>query len=86
MEHQSAMKEQITNQHIILCRRPQNIMPNKRRQPLKITQYMTSVRKMLHIAHKGGSREVSHAQKFNKQAGWPGKNGAAASLGGSGLK
>jgi hypothetical protein len=32
------------------------------------------------------SREVSHVQKFTKQAGWPRRNGAAASLGGSGLK
>jgi hypothetical protein len=24
------------------------------------------VRKMLHIAHKGGSRKLSHVQKFNK--------------------
>jgi hypothetical protein len=45
-----------------------------------------NVRKMLHTTHKGGSREVSHVQKFNKQAGWPRKNGAAASLSGSGLK
>jgi hypothetical protein len=44
------------------------------------------VRKTPHIAHKGGSGEVSHVQKFNKQAGWPRENGAAASLGGSGLK
>jgi hypothetical protein len=45
-----------------------------------------NVRKMPHTAHKGGSREVSHVQKFNKQAGWLRKNDAAASLGGSGLK
>jgi hypothetical protein len=32
-----------------------------------------SVRKMPHTTHKGGSREVSHVQKFNKQAGWPRK-------------
>jgi hypothetical protein len=44
------------------------------------------VRKTLHTAHKGGSREVSHVQKFNKQAGWLRKNGAAASLGGFHLK
>jgi hypothetical protein len=25
---------------------------------------------MPHTAHKGGSREVAHVQKFNKQAGW----------------
>jgi hypothetical protein len=25
---------------------------------------------MPHTAHKGGSREVSHVQKINKQAGW----------------
>jgi hypothetical protein len=31
-------------------------------------------------------KEVSHVQKFNKQSGWQRKNGAAASLGGSGLK
>jgi hypothetical protein len=30
----------------------------------------TNVRKTPHTAHKGGSREVSHVQKFNKQAGW----------------
>jgi hypothetical protein len=45
-----------------------------------------NVRKMPHTTHKGGSQEVSHVQKFNKQAGWLRKNGAAASLGGSGLK
>jgi hypothetical protein len=44
------------------------------------------VRKTPHTAHKGGSRELSHIQKFNKQAGWPRENGAAASLGGSDLK
>jgi hypothetical protein len=44
------------------------------------------VRKTLHTAHKGGSQEVSHVQKFNKQTGWLRKNGAAASLGRSGLK
>jgi hypothetical protein len=47
---------------------------------------VSTVRKTPHTAHKGGSREVSHVQKFNKQGGWPSKNGAAASLGGSGLK
>jgi hypothetical protein len=26
---------------------------------------------MPHTTHKGGSREVSHVQKFNKHAGWP---------------
>jgi hypothetical protein len=47
---------------------------------------ITGVRKTSHIAHKGGSREVSHVQKFNKQAGWPRKNGTAAFLSRSGLK
>jgi hypothetical protein len=32
-----------------------------------------NVRKTLHTTHKGGSREVSHVQKFNMQAGWPRK-------------
>jgi hypothetical protein len=45
-----------------------------------------NVRKTPHTAQKGGSQEVSHVQKFNKQAGWPRKNGALASLGRSGLK
>jgi hypothetical protein len=45
-----------------------------------------NVRKTPHTTHKGGSQEVSQAQKFNKQAGWPRKNGAVASLGRSGLK
>jgi hypothetical protein len=45
-----------------------------------------NVRKTLHITHKGGSREVSHVQKFNKQSGWLRTNGTAAFLGGSGLK
>jgi hypothetical protein len=31
------------------------------------------VRKMPHITHKGGSRELFHFQKFNKQGGWPRK-------------
>jgi hypothetical protein len=44
------------------------------------------VRKTPHTTHKGGSREVSHVQKFNKWAGWLREDGAAASLGGSGLK
>jgi hypothetical protein len=43
-------------------------------------------RKTSHITHKGGSREVSHVQKFNKQVGWPRKNGSAAFLGEFGLK
>jgi hypothetical protein len=47
---------------------------------------ITTVRKTPHTTHKGGSREVSHVQKFNKQVGWLRKNGAAAFLGGSGLK
>jgi hypothetical protein len=29
-----------------------------------------NVRKTPHIAHKGGSQELSHVQKFNKQARW----------------
>jgi hypothetical protein len=29
-----------------------------------------TVRKTPHTTHKGGSREVSHVEKFNKQAGW----------------
>jgi hypothetical protein len=41
---------------------------------------------MPHTTHKGDSWEVSLVQKFNKQAGWPRKNGTAASLCGSGLK
>jgi hypothetical protein len=41
-----------------------------------------NVRKTLHIAHKGGSREVSYVIS----ADWPRKNGTAASLGWSGLK
>jgi hypothetical protein len=45
-----------------------------------------NVRKMPHTAHKGSSQEVSHVQKFNMQAGWLSTNGAAASLGRSGLK
>jgi hypothetical protein len=32
-----------------------------------------NIRKTPHTAHKEGSREVSHVQKFNKQAGWPRK-------------
>jgi hypothetical protein len=44
------------------------------------------VRKTPHTSHKGGSREVSHVQKFNKQAGWLRKNGTAAFLSRSGLK
>jgi hypothetical protein len=48
---------------------------------------MINVRKMPHITHKRGSQELSHVQKFNKQAGWlRRKNGAAAFLSGSGLK
>jgi hypothetical protein len=45
-----------------------------------------NVRKTPHITHKGGSRELSHVQKFNKQGGWMRENDAAASLGHSGLK
>jgi hypothetical protein len=45
-----------------------------------------NVRKTPYTAHKGGSRELSHVQKFNKQGGWLRENGAAASLGQSGLK
>jgi hypothetical protein len=42
------------------------------------TKTIVIIRKMPHTAHKGGSREVSHVQKYNKQAGWPRrKNGAA---------
>jgi hypothetical protein len=51
-----------------------------------IHKLLLDVRKTPHAAHKGGSQEVSHVQKFNKQAGWQRKNGTAASLGGSGLK
>jgi hypothetical protein len=29
-----------------------------------------NVRKTPHITHKGDSGELSHVQKFNKQAGW----------------
>jgi hypothetical protein len=32
-----------------------------------------NVREMPHIAHKGGSQELSHVQKLNKQVGWPRK-------------
>jgi hypothetical protein len=44
------------------------------------------VRKTPHTTHKGGSREVSHVQKFNKWGGrlvggWPREDGAAANLG-----
>jgi hypothetical protein len=53
----------------------------------KELQNMRIVQKTLHTAHKGGSREVSHVQKFTKQADClRRKNGAAASLSGSGLK
>jgi hypothetical protein len=45
-----------------------------------------NVRKALHTAHKGGSRELSPVQKFTKQSGWLRENGTAASLGRSGLK
>jgi hypothetical protein len=45
-----------------------------------------NVKKTLHTAHKGGSREVSHVQKFNKQVGWLRENGAVVFLGGSGPK
>jgi hypothetical protein len=45
-----------------------------------------NVRKMPHTAHKRGSREISHVQKFNMQVGLPRENGAAAFLSGSGLK
>jgi hypothetical protein len=47
-----------------------------------------NTRKTPHIAHKGGSRELSHVQKFNKQAGWPRKGKEkwrAAFLGGLAL-
>jgi hypothetical protein len=49
---------------------------------------LLAVRKTPHIAHKGGSRELSHVQKFNKQAGWPRKGKEkwrAAFLGGLAL-
>jgi hypothetical protein len=56
-----------------------------RRSPRSESWYQ-NVRKMPHTTHKAGSQEVTHVQKFNKQAGWPRKNGTAAFLSGSGLK
>jgi DNA mismatch repair protein MutH len=49
-------------------------------------QHTKNVRKMPHTTHKGGSWEVSHVQKFNKQVGWLREKGIAASLRRSGLK
>jgi hypothetical protein len=59
-----------------------------KRQAYRLNGIYVSIhaRKMLRTTHKGGSQEVSHVQKFNKQAGWLRKNGAATSLSGSGLK
>jgi hypothetical protein len=34
-------------------------------------QSLPTVRKTPHTAYKGGSPELSHAQNFNKQGGWP---------------
>jgi hypothetical protein len=45
-----------------------------------------TVWKMLHTTHKGGSLELSHAQKYNKQGGWLREKCTAASLHWSGLK
>jgi hypothetical protein len=35
-----------------------------------MAEHFLPVRKIQHIAYKGGPQEVSYVQKLNKQAGW----------------